>query len=178
MVILGDFRKRTKRCSRSPRKCSDWLTASVGANLEKILFALDVEDDWPPVASEGVWCERHGNDFKLLNAPLFIKGLACGDVFAAVPDPVNEHIFEFETIEESGHSLVWVLNNENIETATFKHQFLALGCSIAELERFSLFAIDVPPFVDKAVINSLVDAAEESGLDLAFPVWRHDVEHI
>ena len=54
--------------------------------MEKVLFALDFEDgdDWPPVASEGVWCERVGAEYRLLNAPFFIKDLAVGDVFSVI----------------------------------------------------------------------------------------------
>jgi Domain of unknown function (DUF4265) len=144
--------------------------------LEKVLFALDLDNDWPPVASEGVLCERLGKDFKLVNAPFFIKGLACGDVFTADLDPVNEHVFEFSVLKESGHSLVWVLNNSGIEFASLRSQILALECNIEEFEQFSLFSIDIPPHVDSVEINKLLDSIEELGLDLAFPVWRHDVE--
>jgi len=143
-----------------------------------VLFALDIDDGWPPVASEGVLCERTGTDFKLVIAPFFIKGLAYGDVFKAELDPVNQHVFDFEVVEESGHSLVWMLNNSDLDVTALKSQILALGCSLEAFEQFSLFAIDVPPSVDKIAINGLVDSAEEAGFDLAFPVWRHDVERI
>lgn len=146
--------------------------------MEKVLFALEVEDEWPPVASEGVWCEREGNSYRLVNAPFFIKGLSYGDVFEAEPDPVNEHIFDFKVIKESGHSLVWMLNNSDIDITQFKNSVLALGCSIEGLEQFSIYSIDVPLSIDKAEINDLLDTAEKTGLDFAFPVWRHEVERI
>lgn len=146
--------------------------------MEKVLFALDIDGDWPPVASEGVWCERTGTDYKLINAPFFIKGLAYGDTFKAELDPVNEHVFDFEIVEESGHSLVWMLNNSDLDVTLLRSQILALGCSLEELEQFSLFSIDVPPSVDKLAINDVIDSAEEAGFDFAFPVWRHDVECI
>ncbi len=70
---------------------------------EKLLFALDVNDGWPPVGAEGVWCERVDGNYKLVNTPFFIPNLALGDIFSAIPDEVNDHVFEFEVLKESGH---------------------------------------------------------------------------
>jgi hypothetical protein len=142
--------------------------------LQKILFALEIEDEWPPVSTEGVWCEAKGNGYRLVNAPFFIKGLAYGDVFEATIDPVNEHVFEFKVIEESGHSLVWVLNNSNLDITSFKNSLLALGCNIEGFEQFRMYSIDVPPSVDTNEINELIDTTEQEGFAFAFPVWRHD----
>src|SRR5918993_290348 len=77
----------------------------------KLQFALDVEGGWPPVSSEAVWCDVEGTEFRLRNAPFFIKGLAVDDVFEAVPDPVNGHIIEFKVTRPSSHSLAWMINN-------------------------------------------------------------------
>lgn len=93
-----------------------------------------------------------------------------------MPDPANHPLGEFKVIEESGHSLVWMLNNGDADISEFKGQVLALGCRMEGLLQFSLHAIDVPPAVDRAQLTALIDAAEMRGLDFAFPVWRHDSE--
>ena len=147
------------------------------ATLEKVLFALDIEDEWPPVSSEGVWCERVDKNYKIVNAPFFIKGLAYSDIFEAEPDEVNEHIFEFKVLEESGHSLVWVLNNIDLDITQFKEKLKELGCSFEGFQQFSLYSIDVPASADKTKINTLIDEYEQKGLDFAFPVWRHEIEN-
>jgi len=41
--------------------------------MEKVLFALDIDDGWPPVATEAVWCERVDDNYRLLNAPFLSK---------------------------------------------------------------------------------------------------------
>jgi hypothetical protein len=61
--------------------------------MEKVLFALEVEDGWPPVGTEGVWCERVEGNYKLKNVPFFIPGLSVDDTFKAEPDAVNDHIY-------------------------------------------------------------------------------------
>jgi hypothetical protein len=47
----------------------------------KVVFSLEPEtDDWPPVATEGVWARPLGNDeYELDNVPWFARGVACGD---------------------------------------------------------------------------------------------------
>jgi hypothetical protein len=140
----------------------------------KLQFALEMDGDWPPVSSEAVWCVPEGTRFKLQNAPFFIKGLAVNDVFEAAPDPVNGHIFEFQVTRPSEHCLVWLLNNTDAPADSVLAPLRELGCSTEGLERFSLYAIDVPPRVPDLELNAVLDAAENAGFDLAFPVWRRE----
>ncbi|MDR7134397.1 hypothetical protein J2X06_001581 [Lysobacter niastensis] len=138
----------------------------------KLQFSLEIDGDWPPISSEAVWCDLVGASFQLRNAPFFIKGLAVNDIFEAEPDPVNGHIFEFQVTEPSDHSLIWILNNTQVDADPILAQLRDIGCSTEGLQRFSLYAVDVPPHVPDQELNTLLDTAESTGLDLAFPVWR------
>jgi hypothetical protein len=140
--------------------------------MEKVLFALDIENGWPPVGTEGVWCERIGENYHLKNVPFFIPGIAAEDVFKAEPDPVNDHIFEFEIINESGHSVVWMMNNIDLDVSEFIEKLKKLGCCYEGFPRYSLAAIDVPPTINVDALNAVIDSYEEKGLEFAFPVWR------
>ncbi|WP_066963058.1 DUF4265 domain-containing protein [Microbulbifer sp. Q7] len=142
--------------------------------MEKVLFALEVEDGWPPVGTEGVWCEKVGENYQLKNVPFFIAGIAAEDIFHAIPDQVNDHIFEFEIVEESGHSVIWLMNNIDLEITEFVDIVKALGCSYEGFPQYSLAAIDAPPEVDVDQLNEVIDKFEEKGIDFAFPVWRLD----
>lgn len=141
--------------------------------MNKLLFALKVEDDWPPVASEGVWCEVVNNNYMLKSVPFFINGLAFGDIFTAHLDVNSNHIFDFNVVEESGRSLLWILNNTNISFVEIKNHFLALECNVEEIEHFSMYAVDIPVNVNIEKLDKLIDFADELGFALAFPVWRH-----
>jgi hypothetical protein len=143
------------------------------ADNRKLLFALDVEDGWPPIASEGVWCDLVGSYFRLRNAPFFIKGLAVNDLFFAEPDPINGHIFEFQIIKPSENSLIWLMNNRGQTIDAFLDRFRSLGCSTEGLEQFALYSIDVPGTVLDQPLSELIAQADGCGLDLAFPVLRH-----
>ena len=141
--------------------------------MEKLRFALDVEDGWPPVATESVWCKVEGDIFELQNAPFFIKGLAWGDKFRAVPDPVNGCIFDFNLVEHSGHSLAWVLVNEGSNFAFNKAKLLELGCRVEGFPAYKLWSIDVPGAVPEADMDNLLDEIEGQGFEVAVPVWRY-----
>lgn len=142
--------------------------------MEKISFALNVEEGWPPVSVEHVWCEKNGEIYKLKNAPFFINGLAYNDQFTAVPDAVNGCIFEYSVIESSGHSLVWVIEQNGIQLQQFKSELLCLGCRIEGFPQFNLHAIDIPRAVEAAKLCELLYKIESAGFALAFPVWRHE----
>lgn len=94
----------------------------------KLRFALDVEDGWPPVSVEGIWCAVDDGAYRVENAPFFIHGLAFGDRFQAEPDPVNGLIFEFTLLAASGHSLAWVLASEQKDFTDFRQALLQIGC--------------------------------------------------
>lgn len=141
--------------------------------MEEVAFALDVDDGWPPVATEHVWCEKTGSIYQLKNAPFFIKGLALGDKFSAVPDAVNGCIFEFTTVELSGHSLVWISVQGGLDLEPYKDELAHLGLGIEVFPQFKLYAIDVPESVDRHAVNTMMDMLQELGFAMAFPVWRH-----
>jgi hypothetical protein len=145
-----------------------------GEGQLKLRFALEIEDGWPPVAIEGIWCATEDSVFRAENAPFFIYGLAFGDRFTASPDSVNGLIHEFSVVAPSGHSLIWALPAEPDVFAGFRRELIQTGCRIEGLQQFSLYAIDVPGEVKADDINPLVDRIERAGVPLAFPVWRHD----
>jgi hypothetical protein len=141
--------------------------------MEKIAFALDTDDGWPPVAIEHVWCENAGSIYQLKNAPFFIKGLAFDDKFSAETDSVNGCVFEFTVVESSGHSLVWIIDQGGLKLGEYEDALLSLGLGVEGFPRFNLHAVDVPASVDCEAVNTLMDRLESLGFAMAFPVWRH-----
>lgn len=141
--------------------------------MEEVAFALNVSDGWPPVGVEHVWCDRAAPVYQLMTAPFFIKGLARGDKFSAVPDPVNGCILEFTTVEASGHSLVWILEQETLDLESYKGELAHLGLGIEIFPQLKYYAIDVPASVDCYAVNTIMDRLQELGFAIAFPVWRH-----
>lgn len=145
--------------------------------MEKIMFALDIENNWPPVGSEGVWCERIGEHFKIKNTPFFIPNLAFNDVFSAELDSVNKHVFEFEVIERYGHSVIWLMNNDKVDLTAFRKRLIQLGCSYEGFPQFSLGAIDVPPTTKYERLDEIIEKYESKGVAFVYPVWMQDEDN-
>jgi len=141
--------------------------------VEKVAFALDVDNGWPPIATEDVWCEKTGSIYELGNAPFFIKGLALGDKISAELDAVNRCVFEFTAVEPSGHSLVWIAELDGLELEPYKDELVDLGLNIEVFSQFKHYTVDVPASVDRYEVNTMMDMLQELGFAMAFPVWRH-----
>lgn len=142
--------------------------------MEKLQFALVIEDGWPPVATESVWCNVAGDIFELQNAPFFIKGLAWGDKFRAVPDPINGCVFEFTLVEASGHSLVWVLKSQGSDFSVQQAKLQELGCRIESFPAYNLWSVDVPATANEDEVDAQLEQIECKGFDVAVPVWRFE----
>lgn len=144
--------------------------------MEKVSFALDVEDGWPPVSVEHVWCDKSDSIYELKSAPFFLHGLAVGDKFKAEPDSVNGCVFEFSVVQISGHSLVWVIDRAELRLERYKPELFELGCSVEDFSKFNCHAIDVPAAANPEAVCAVMDKLEGLGLSLAYPVWRHEYE--
>ena len=143
--------------------------------MENISFALDIQDGWPPVAAESLWCERTQGRFKLQSIPLFVRGLAWGDVIAATPDAHTGQVADYELVEASGHSVIWMLNPGKLEIDEFIAELQALGCKVVSgLLGYEHYAIDVPPGADIGALDGMISLWDELGLAFAYAAWRHD----
>jgi hypothetical protein len=143
--------------------------------MENVLFALEIEDGWPPVATESIWCERRDGNYQLKSIPLFIRGLAVGDIVAATPDKESRQIHDYDVLDVSGHSVIWMLNPVKLDIAEFISELEALGCKVATgLLGYNHYAIDVPPEVDIAALDGMISVWDSVGLAFAYPAWRHE----
>lgn len=143
--------------------------------MENIIFPLNIENGWPPVATESMWCERAGGNYKLQSIPLFVRGLAWGDVIAATPDKQSRRIEHYEVRELSGHSVIWMLNPVKLDISEFITELQAMGCKVATgLLGYHHYAIDVPPEADIAALDGMISVWDSLGLAFAYPAWRHE----
>jgi hypothetical protein len=140
----------------------------------KLSFSIEIEGDWPPVSSESVWCKQVGDCYQLENVPFFIERLAFGDLFSAVGDLTNGQIFDFEVIEKSGHSVVWMLSNDRLDVSSQLKAFEEIGCRIEGFPTFSLYSFDVPPSIQLNLFDEIILECEALGLNFAYPTWRFD----
>ena len=94
-------------------------------------------------------------------------------MFEATPDEANNHIFEYKLVKESGHSVVWLMNLENIDFSKHIPIIQRLGCQVEVLDQFKIYSIDIPPDINVGNFDKISKKIEQMGVAIAYPTWRH-----
>jgi Domain of unknown function (DUF4265) len=135
----------------------------------KVRFVLEPEnDDWPPVASEGVWARPlSGDQYELDNVPWFARGVAFGDRVRARLDDDGALVVT-ERLEWSGRYTVRVIPLGDVAAEALVREvirdFAALGVSCeGALPSYKLVALDIPWNADLRRIKALLVAGETDG---------------
>ncbi|MDQ1835503.1 DUF4265 domain-containing protein [Massilia scottii] len=136
-------------------------------------FRLNVVDEWPPVAVEGVLCTAVDKGYRIESPPLFVKGISVGDIIEVAFDLEND-VASWQPISQSGRTTAWILrtgSGNNI--ATVLPELRALGCQIVELPELGCYAVDIPPEVSIADIDACLARLDGNSTAVAFPSYRH-----
>lgn len=146
---------------------------AVSGNSRKVIFDLEVVDDYPPVASEGVWCTPLENgDFQVDNIPFYVPGLALGDIVSAEEE--DGVLFGTGVTDQNGHSTVRVVFFNAAVVDEVRALLEASGCSWESMKDSSFTAVDVPPEVDyDKVIEILTVRADTDDLDFEESCIQH-----
>ena len=142
--------------------------------MKKIIFKIDAdEDDWPPVASEGIWCEQKDDLYTICNAPFFVKGIAYGDTVRIRGVGDNEFAIE-EVVEKSGNSTVWLYFGNKEVNKNLIEDLGHLGCGYEGGAVEGYFSVNVPKGVSMDEVSKIIALAEERGdVFAAYPADRH-----
>jgi hypothetical protein len=120
----------------------------------KVAFDLAVErPDWPPVSVERLWGEKTEvkYEIRLVNTPLFVRGVSQGDLISVRPDNERrELVFEHLKVE-SGHSTIRIIFLQRGERVAIEERLRESGCTLTSAHAFgNLLAVDIPPHVNYA----------------------------
>jgi len=148
----------------------------------KIRFALD-PSEWHATPAERMWAEPVAGDerqaFRLLNSPFYARGVSYLDVVQAVPEEDGLGLEYAGTLQNSGHSTIWLLAEP--ESSTFSNcwsELQKMGCTYersAESTAYgmrTLYSVDVPAEVD---VDRVLLSVEEGQRQNA---WIFQVGHL
>ncbi len=135
-------------------------------------FALEVEDGWPPVATECLPVKTTDESHTVLVAPLFIKGLSVGDVVQVVSESEGI-VYEWRHLSKSKNSTVWFLRRGEVEIEPLLAPIRELGCNTTWSSQLGVGSIEVPESVSAEALDKCLEALEIPTFALAFPSWRH-----
>ena len=71
-------------------------------------FRLNVIDECPPVAVEGVLCTLVENGYRIESPPLFVKGISVGDIIEVKFD-VENYVALWQPVSKSGRTTAWIM---------------------------------------------------------------------
>jgi hypothetical protein len=139
-------------------------------------FILNVVDEWPPVAVEGVPCIQVEGGYRIETPPLFVKGLSVGDVISAEFNS-DGNVASLQLISRSGRTTLWILRTaegDNIESVLPRLQ--SMNCKIVALPKQGSYSVDVPAEVSIADVDACLAQLDANSTAVAFPSFRHDRE--
>lgn len=140
--------------------------------ITSLNFALEVEDGWPPVATECLQFEKTGLSHTLLVAPLFIEDLSVGDELQVVSESEGI-VHEWRHLRKSRNSTVWFLRIGEVDVEPLLKPIQELGCNTTWSSQLGAGSIEVPEGVSVEAIDACLETLEIPSLTLAFPAWRH-----
>jgi hypothetical protein len=137
-------------------------------------FVLDVVDEWPPVALEGIPCVQTSEGFKINSPPLFVKGISRDDVITVTRD-AHGNVLSWRHSLLSRRSTIWILRTgpgDNI--AQVVAELEALNCISVQLPQLGCYAIDVPAEVQISDVDKCLAKLDAESAAVAYPSFRHD----
>lgn len=151
-VVAGPLRKPTP------------LTSEGFGRRVKVAFPLERDsDNYPPFASESLWCRPLGDDlFEVDSIPFFARLVALADVVRA-REGTDGTIRLEELIDHRGHCTIRIVPVNRVETATIRHAFQGLGCESEWSEQWGMVALDVPSEANLRAVRAAVEEGHRSG---------------
>ena len=138
--------------------------------MVKVFFALEHEDDWPPVSVESVWARptQEPHRYVIENTPFFAFDATLGDVVVAERRPTSdkseaETLWFRERIKWSGNALIRLIVRRKETEEQIVSWLQRIGCVCEGFDRFALIAVSVPREVDQATVQEFLLRHEEAG---------------
>lgn len=142
---------------------------------KSLVFALAIEGNWPPVASECLPFREDQGRYELLAPPLFVKNLSVGDLIEATIDEASQCVFEWHHVSKSGHTTVWLGRMRSSDTiARVLAELRELGCHTVRFEQGGVYAIDVDPSLEMSAVDAVLARLDPTAVAVAFPSMRHE----
>jgi hypothetical protein len=142
-------------------------------NRIKVVFDLDVEDGYPPVASEGLWCQKsEAGEYVVDNVPFYVVGVSLGDTVSASLEDGN--YFCDGILSGGGHSTIRVVFFDANVVDAVRAGLELLQCAWESMKVGTFTAVDVPPEADyDQVLAYLQKFSDERALEFEESCIQH-----
>jgi hypothetical protein len=140
--------------------------------MTQLMFVLEIDDGWPPVAKECMTCSDCESGYRIEVPPLFIKDLSVGDVISIERNDEGE-VSAWSHVEKSMRSTIWIMVSGGHSINDGLDCLKKLKCNVEEFEPYNYFAIDVPAECQVEQLDACLNALSGENVSVAFPSFRH-----
>jgi hypothetical protein len=137
--------------------------------LVKVFFALECEDNWPPVSVESVWAKstNEPDQYVIENTPFFVQSATLGDVVIAkhrdTADELDAKVLWFhQRVKWAGNSLIRLILRNQEAKDSISSWLERTGCICEGLDTPSMLAVSVPPEVDQSTVQAYLGGREKA----------------
>lgn len=135
-------------------------------------FPLEDEDGWPPVSVECLPFRKVGDDYEVLDAPLFIKDMSVGDILSVTLEA--DLVSAWRHVKRSDRSTFWLGRLQTTDQIDIVlGELRELGCNTAGGPALGTYAIDVPGTVEIGLVDNILDKLDRETVAIAYPSMRH-----
>jgi hypothetical protein len=135
----------------------------------EIWFHIEKDKDGYPTSKEweGLICACLNSTelFRVESVPLFVKGVAVGDIVSATE--TSENYYQYgRTVSKGGHSTYRLYIEDEAVGQVVQRELVRKGCAVEITAQGSLIAVDVPPDREAQVREHLFTGVREGRWEL------------
>lgn len=149
------------------------MSSGASFALREFMFDLNVDDGWPPVASEALQFSKVPGGNRLEVAPFFVPNLSAGDVLH-IQATEEGRVLSWRHVLRSRRSTIWLKSNSSAGLEATLSALKSLGCNVERLPQFGYFALDVPAECPVEDLDRHIEALEARNVAVAYPSFRHE----
>jgi hypothetical protein len=109
---------------------------------------------------ESAWASKVGDSYKLDNILFYAPEYSWGDIVSV--EDRNGELFVTGLVQESGHSTVRILFNDQQDVQSVRDHLKNIGCDSEISNIPTLVAVDIPPQVDYEKVRKFLDEGVRS----------------
>ena len=141
--------------------------------MTQLIFELERDDEWPPVAKECLTCSDCGVGYKIQVPPLFIKDMSVGDVVSVEMNDTGD-VVAWRHLSRSRQSTAWIMASPGGAIESVIECLKNLSCNVVRFEEYRYFAVDIPAEVRIEDVDACLGAIKEGEASFVFPSFRHE----
>ena len=139
----------------------------------KVLFDLEVEDDYPPVSSESLWAIMGSNNECIIDSiPFYVQGVSYGDTIEI--DEEENYYYCVNILKSGGHSTLRIVFFDKEKKEEIIAKLEQFGCSWEGMQGSSLTSLDISPENNFNIVRDYLEEMSAQGvLDYEEPCIQH-----